>query len=90
MDSMMSRDLGISSWSWYLNVEKELIGLGAILCKCDPAVYIWHNQSKVNGLLCTHVDDFLFGGTELFKIKLLIQLNVSSQLDQNTVLHSSV
>ena len=27
---------------------------------------MWHNQSKVNGLLCTHVHDILFGGTELF------------------------
>ena len=63
----MSQDLGISSRSWYFNVEKELIGLGAILYECDPAVYIWHNQSKVNRLFCTHVDDFLFGGTEFFK-----------------------
>ena len=58
--------LNDTSRSWYLNVKKELIGLGAIVCKSDPAVFIWHNQSKVNGLLCTHVDDFLFGGTELF------------------------
>ena len=58
--------LNDASRSWYLNVKKELIGLDAIVCKSDPAVFIWHNQSKVNGLLCTHVDDFLFGGTELF------------------------
>ena len=42
------------------------MGLGAIVCKSDPPVFIWHNQSKVNRLLCTHVDDFLFGGTQLF------------------------
>ena len=42
------------------------MGLGAIVCKSDPTVLIWHNQSKVNGLLCTHVDGFLFGRTELF------------------------
>ena len=60
--------LNDASRSWYLNVKKELIGLGAIVCKSDPAVFIWYNQPKVNGLLCTHVDEFLFGGTELFKI----------------------
>ena len=52
--------------SWYLNVKKELIGLGAIVCKSDPAVFRWHNQSKVDGLLCAYGDDFLFGATELF------------------------
>ena len=52
--------------SWYLNVKEELIELGAIVSKYDPAIFIWYNQSKVNGLLCTLVDDFFFGGTELF------------------------
>ena len=39
--------------------------------KSDPAVFIWHNQSKVNGLLCTHIDDFPFGGTKLFLNKVV-------------------
>ena len=52
--------------SWYFNVKKELTGLGAIVCKSDPAVFIWHIQSKLNGLLCTHVDDFVFGETGIF------------------------
>ena len=60
-----------TSKSWYFNVKKELIWLVAIVCKSDPAVFIWHNQSKVIGLLCTNVDDFLFRGTELFKNKFI-------------------
>ena len=63
--------LSDASRSWYLNVKKELIGLGAIVCKSDPTVFIWHNQSKVNRLVCTHVDNFLFGGTELFLNKVI-------------------
>ena len=63
--------LNDASRSWYLNVKKKLTWLGAIVCKSDTAVFIWHSQSKVNGLLCTHVDDFLLGGTELFLIKVL-------------------
>ena len=58
--------LNDTSRSWYLNVKKELTGFGAIVCKSDPAVFIWHSQSKVNGLLCRHFNDFHFGGTELF------------------------
>ena len=57
---MTPQDLGISI------LKKELIGLGVIVCKSGSAVFIWHNQSKVNGLLCTHVDDFLFGGIKIF------------------------
>ena len=40
---MIPQDLGISM------LKKELIVLGAIVCKSDAAVFIWHNQSKVNG-----------------------------------------
>ena len=47
------------------------MGLGAIVCKSDSAVFIWHNQSKVNGLLCAHIDDFLFGGTKIFLSKVI-------------------
>ena len=58
--------LNNASKSCYFNVKKGLIGLGAIVCKSDPAVFIWHIQSKVNELLCTHVDDFVFGETGIF------------------------
>ena len=39
-------ELNDASRSWYLNVEKELIGLSAIVYKSDPAIFVWHNQSK--------------------------------------------
>ena len=61
--------LSDASRSWSLNVKKKLIGLGAIVCKSDPAIFIWHSQSKVNE--CTHVDDFSFGGTEPFLNKFI-------------------
>ena len=58
--------LNDASRTWYLNVKKELTGLGATVLKSDSAVFIWHNQSKVNGLLCIYVDNFLFGWTDFF------------------------
>ena len=63
--------LNDASRSWYLNVKIELIGLHAIVCKSEPAVFIWHNQSKINGLLCTNVNDFLIGGTAIFLDKII-------------------
>ena len=32
----------------------------------DSSVFLWSNKSKLNGLLCMHIDDFLLGGTQLF------------------------
>ena len=58
--------LNDASRSWYLNVKSELTKLGAKTCQSDPSVFVWHSNAKLNGILCTHVDDFLFGGTQIF------------------------
>ena len=35
--------LNDASRSWHLNVKKDFIGLGTIVCKSDPAVFVWHS-----------------------------------------------
>ena len=52
--------LNNASRSWYLNVKNELTKLGAETCQSDPFVFVWHSNAKLYGILCTHVDDFLF------------------------------
>ena len=43
-------------------------GLEGKVSKQDPAVFYWTNDdNEVQGILATHVDDFLFGGTEEFE-----------------------
>ena len=47
--------LSDASRSWYLNVKKELIGLGTIVCKSDPAVFVWQivtNQKQMDIHTC--------------------------------------
>ena len=63
--------LNDASRSWYLSVKNKLINLGTKLCKSDPAVFTWHFNGKFSGILCTHVDDFLFGGNEHFINKVI-------------------
>ena len=46
--------------SWYLSVKKKLVKLGAIVRQSNPSVFVGHNKLKLNGLLCTHIDDFLW------------------------------
>ena len=46
--------------------KKELIKLGAKCSKYDPAFFYWHHNQELHGIICTHVDDSLFGGTDEF------------------------
>ena len=51
-----------ASRSWYISVRDKLLSLGVRVSKLDPSVFIWHYKNKLGGVMCTHVDDFLFGG----------------------------
>ena len=55
-----------ASKTWYLSVKEKFIELGAKPSRYDPAVFIWHQNGALKGILCAHVDDFLFGGTQEF------------------------
>ena len=79
--------LNDASRSWYLNVKKELIEFDAIVCK---SVFVWHNQSIANGLLCTQLIISSLGELTSFYVKLFTTLNVSSKLDKKTVPHISM
>ena len=53
--------------SWYLTVKKELIKLGAEMSKLDQAVFTWYYEGKLHGIISTHVDDFCWGGSKIFR-----------------------
>ena len=49
---------------WHLKVVQELKALGASQLKLDIAVFAWHDPNGVCcGIMATHVDDFVYGGT---------------------------
>ena len=57
-----------ASRTWYLSVKEFLNGLGVYECRYDPCILCcYDDQRKLCGILCTHVDDFLFAGTSGFK-----------------------
>ena len=44
-----------------------MIKLGAIVSSFDNALFIWRDTSgRLIGVLASHVDDFVFAGTEWF------------------------
>lgn len=51
------------------------------MSKVDPAVFYWLDQyGKVKGVLASHVDDFIWGGTNEFSTTVIPQLKAAFQV----------
>ena len=50
-----------------ISSKEELEKFGVLVSKYDEAIFFWHTESGLEGLICCHVDDFLWGGTMKFK-----------------------
>ena len=57
---------------FYLSLRHELLALGCMISSVDPSLFIYHLNSKLCGLLISHVDDFLHAGDSSFE-RLVIQ-----------------
>ena len=55
-----------ASRKFYLKVKKELLSLEMEQSKSDPALFFKRCNGKTTGVVCTHVDDFFYGGTDEF------------------------
>ena len=61
--------------SWYNRVREVMIKLGAIVSSFDNALFIWRDTSgRLIGVLASHVDDFVFAGTEWFHTHVIAKL----------------
>ena len=59
---------------WYLRLSKELADLGMKKSRYDEAIFFWHKEEKLQGVLAAHVDDFFWAGTHSFKDEVLQKL----------------
>ena len=50
--------------AWYLNVKEELINTGGVKSRYDDAIFFWHNNQLLQGILSSHMDDFFWSETE--------------------------
>ena len=66
--------LADASRQWYLKVKQELLDLGLFQLKLDNAVFSWYNNGSLQGLVACHVDDFVYGGNELFHTNVVEKL----------------
>ena len=52
--------------AFYLNLEEDLINSGD-KCRYDDIIFFWHNNQLLQSILSSHVDDFIWSGTERFQ-----------------------
>lgn len=57
--------------NFYLSVKKFLLQCGCKVSNLEPAVFVYQTQGKIQGLIVSHVDDFLYGGTLEFNDKVI-------------------
>ena len=36
--------------------------LGEVKSNLDPTIFLWRTDEKLKGIMCSHVDDFFYGG----------------------------
>ena len=61
--------------AWYNKVVKVIEELGGRRCKLEPNIFYWREEKGyLKGILCTHVDDFCFGGEKSFMEKMMVNL----------------
>ena len=63
--------LGDTRRAWYLCIKDELLKIGGMKSKFDNAIFYWHLNDKLQGVLSLHVDDFCWAGTEWFRQKVI-------------------
>ena len=63
--------LSDASRVWYLRAKEELFKVGREMCKYVEAIFYWRSQNILQGIISCHVDDFCWGGNELFKKKVI-------------------
>ena len=60
--------------AWYKRVKEELRSSGGKISPYDEAVFMWHNNDILIGVIVSHVDDFVYCGTVVWHKKVIHSL----------------
>ena len=77
--------LNDASRSWYLKAWDEIKKKGAVKSTFDNALFFWHPRKKLEGLICFHVDDFFFAGSQQFHNTVIDHLRTQFQLSKESL-----
>ena len=73
-----------ASRRWYFSVVEVLISLGCVQLKLDPAVFVYHTNGTLAGVIIVHVDDFLHIGNEKFYSDVVCKLRASFKISKTS------
>ena len=76
-----------ASRKWYEKVSSELISSGLSKCRMDEALFFYHRENQLKGLVAGHVDDFFWSGTTDLKNNVMDQLMETFRISSD--LHDS-
>ena len=51
---------------FYVTLAEELVKLGGVKSKMDPSLFSFYSESRLIGILVSHIDDFLHAGDSFF------------------------
>ena len=60
--------------AWYDKVKRVLREFGGKPSMYDNALFMWHDNNKLIGILAMHVDDFVYGGSSAFEVTVIIEM----------------
>ena len=66
--------------AWYDRVRQEMTQLGATISAFDNAMFLWHSDGDLIGMLVSHVDDFAFCGTKEWHKNIISQLKLDFKI----------
>ena len=66
---------------WYLRIHELLTSkFGMLSIVLDEAMFIWKSQDALEGMICLHVDDFIWAGSEKFKNQVMEEFTKTFQI----------
>ena len=68
---------------WYDRVCREMTTLGGIISLYDKSLFMWHVDDQLVGMITTHVDDFEYCGTLVWKAKVIGRLLELFKISKN-------
>ena len=77
--------LNDASRSWYLKAWDEIKKKGPVKSTFDNALFFWCPRKKLESLICFHVDDFLFAGSQQFHNTVIDHLRAQFQLSKESL-----
>ncbi len=57
--------------AWHERIKQELVRLGTSMCDLEPALFFWYSNGNLKGIICIHVDDIYWSGSDAFKEKVM-------------------